>query len=1114
MATSRITEGCFVQATGGYRQLGVGKVDEIAGSCARVVYFLSVARSTSYDIQIVNLQRVSDISPQTRCYFRDNDRWVFGRVGRFLPEERRYEVWLREGKICWVQERDLFVRAAIPIDDPVETLIHRSQETPFFHDRRFRFVMSLTTQRAACRGMTALLSACIDLLPHQVEVVRRVLRDPVQRYLLADEVGLGKTIEAGVILRQYLLDDRQGCALLLVPPLLLDQWAEELEAKFRLSGLGQERVRLCGHDRVEHALTESSWGLVLIDEAQHLAAEAYAVSRAGRDRFGTVRELCAAADRVLLLSATPVLNNERDFLGMLHLLDPAIYRLEELEGFRQRVARRQDVGRLLLSLQEGASTYPLRLGIRRLRELFGGDEAVARLAGELEQALAASPVDGAARDRLVRAIRVHVSETYRLHRRMLRSRRASVNLEELAGRGGPRTPRKTEYDLDERAVSVHDLLEEWRETAVPHCPPIGEDRCLPPLARLFVLLFELGGSWPDLLLEACRLRTGSPCGERLRSSLPDADVRLIADTPHFPGEAAVLDALISALSEAPEDGDRIDLVVESLANTRDTVRGPAPKCVVFSNYPAACRELLEQARARFGARAAEGYLRGLSAAEVREVVGRFRDDPGCFILICDRAGEEGRNLQFADHVVHFDLPFSPNRVEQRVGRLDRIGRSHPVSSIFCLGPDCEHSLYRAWYRALDEGFGVFDGSIASLQFFADGSLPRLAWVMLTEGAGGLEGQIGTLREGIRQEQERLNEQDALDTIDALDQSAADCFRALEELERNHAGMEHDFDSWVIDALQFRRDRVPDRTGLFNYSPNIDRRYGNCRTLVPLEWLNHRLGGHLEYPGTFNRQLAAGRSGVNLYRAGDGFVDTMASYVRWDDRGQAFALWRVEPGWDTSEGSEWLGFRFNYVVSANIAKACELLAHFGLPASATRSLQRQADALLPPQIEVAFLDSDGQPVDDASLLAILARPYRAADKGGTDYSIAHDRLACLDPLIDPARWPAVCQHARQRSADEVLGRGSPPLRERCLGFARQAERELHARVEQLRLRLARDETSEQFGGIVGVRDLKLEQALSEALVAGIREPELRLDSVGFLVLSGKHPTLPAEAEDEQ
>lgn len=1112
MATSRITEGCFVQATEGHRRLGLGKVAEIAGTCAKVVYFHSVGRSTTCDIQIVDLQRFSDISSQTRCYFRDGDRWVFGRVGRFLPEEGRYEVWLREGKICWVQERDLFVRAATAIDDPIETLIHRAQETPFFHDRRFRFVRSLTTQRAACRGMTGLLSSCLDLLPHQVEVVRRVLRDPVQRYLLSDEVGLGKTIEAGAILRQYLLDDRRGCALLLMPPLLLDQWAEELESKFRLSRLGQERVRLCGHDRVEQSLTESSWGLVLIDEAQHLAAEAYAEGGAGRDRFGTVRKLCAAAERVLLLSATPVLNNERDFLGMLHLLDPAIYRLEELEGFRQRVARRQDVGRLLLSLQEGASAYPLRSGVRRLRELFGGDEAIARLAGELEQTLAANPVDGAARDRLVRAIRVHVSETYRLHRRMLRSRRASVNLEELAGRGGPRTPRKTEYDLDERAVPVHDLLEEWRETAVPHCPPIGEDGSLPPLARLFVLLFELGGSWPDLLLEACRLRAGSPCGERLRTSLPAADLRLVADTPHFPGEATVLDALISALSEAPEDGDRIDLVVESLANTRDTVRGPAPKCVVFSSYPAACRELLKRARARFGARAAEGYLRGLSAVEVREVVGRFRDDPDCFILICDRAGEEGRNLQFADHVVHFDLPFSPNRVEQRVGRLDRIGRTHPVSSIFCLGPDCEHSLYRAWYRALDEGFGVFDGSIASLQFFADGSLPRLAWVMLTEGAGGLEGQISTLREGIRQEQDRLNEQDALDTIDALDQSAADCFRDLEELEKNHAGIERDFDGWVVDALKFRRDRVPGRAGLVKYTPDIDK-WRHCRTLVPLEWLNHRLGRHLECPGTFERQAAIGRSGVNLYRAGDGFVDTMASYVRWDDRGQAFALWRVEPGWEASEGGEWLGFRFNYVVSANIAKARELLAHFGLPASAARSLQRQADALLPPQIEVAFLDSDGRPVDDAPLLAILSRPYLAADKGGTDYSIAHDRLACLDPLIDPARWPAVCQHARQRSAEEILGRGSPPLRQRCLDFARQAERELHARVEQLRLRLARDEAPERLGGTGGARELELEQALSEALVAGIREPELRLDSVGFLVMSGRRPVVPVEQEDE-
>src|SRR5947209_2275548 len=102
-------------------------------------------------------------------------------------------------------------------------------EIEYFHSigktHRVTAPVALLRQRAASRGMSGLLSSRIELHSHQVEVIRRVLEDPVQRYLLADEVGLGKTIEAGAILRQYLIDDPSGQALVIVPPLLAQQWS-------------------------------------------------------------------------------------------------------------------------------------------------------------------------------------------------------------------------------------------------------------------------------------------------------------------------------------------------------------------------------------------------------------------------------------------------------------------------------------------------------------------------------------------------------------------------------------------------------------------------------------------------------------------------------------------------------------------------------------------------------------------------------------------------------------------------------------------------------------------------------------------------------------------------
>ena len=160
-----------------------------------------------------------------------------------------------------------------------------------------------------------------------------------------------------------------------------------------------------------------------------------------------------------------------------------------------------------------------------------------------------------------------------------------------------------------------------------------------------------------------------------------------------------------------------------------------------------------------------GLPPGRGRAEVERWLARFRIHPGCFVLVCDRAGEEGRNLQFADRVIHLDLPFSPNRVEQRIGRLDRIGRDRVVRSTIFVGPECEHSLFEAWYQVLDQGFRVFDSSIASLQFFVDERLPELTRAMFRSGIRDSLEQIQAVRSGIGRGGDRIEEQDALDAID-------------------------------------------------------------------------------------------------------------------------------------------------------------------------------------------------------------------------------------------------------------------------------------------------------------------------------------------------------------
>ncbi|MCC3472060.1 MULTISPECIES: protein DpdF [unclassified Microcoleus] len=254
--------------------LGIGKVTELSYSTATVEYFCSIGQRLEKILPLTSLSRVR-LPPQTRCYIQpeNQDTWIIGRIFDWDEDKSLYRIDLPDKKIALVAEQEIYVRCNLPIDDPIETLAMKGQETPYFHDRRLAFVRCLIQQGAVSRGMTGLISANIDLYPHQVEVVRRVLEDPIQRYLLADEVGLGKTIEAGAILRQYLLDEPQGRAVVIVPQYLREQWLQELENKFYLSDFLSEfadRVQVLAVEDVDRVSPNAALGFLILDTLETL----------------------------------------------------------------------------------------------------------------------------------------------------------------------------------------------------------------------------------------------------------------------------------------------------------------------------------------------------------------------------------------------------------------------------------------------------------------------------------------------------------------------------------------------------------------------------------------------------------------------------------------------------------------------------------------------------------------------------------------------------------------------------------------------------------------------------------------------------------------------------
>ena len=1071
--------------TGGFayvpgNDMGLGKVEGIEDGMVTLEYFHAPSRREErrFGREEVSAARVS---LQTRCYVYDDEaeQWRTGRTGTHLSDGT-IEVNFPRRQSDYLPVEEVYVRCMGDPADPVETLARKGHETGFFHHHRSVFVRSLVRQRALSLGMTGMLSGSVDLLAHQLETVRRVLTDPVQRYLLADEVGLGKTIEAGAIIRQHLIDHPRAQVLVLVPAQLVGQWRRELDEKFHVLD-EPRRVHVEASEEAADLSTEGAT-LLVIDEAHHVARWA----RDGSGPFEEVRERAHGAEKLLLLSATPALNNEREFLTMLHLLDPVSYQVNEVEAFRERLDKRREVGEVLLSMDEDLPVFLLQTNVERLRDAFPEDDYLERLTDQLDDALekeeaGESETDGQERRRLVRAIQLHVSETYRLHRRMIRSRRERVgeNDEErvLIGRSGEMHESKglrAEPDMDEREERAHELLDEWRLEALRTASDEQEKSALIDLFTVFVSAL---GCDLDLLKKVVQARLGEK-----ENGLPEEMLRPIREAPTVGREEELLREVERWASDPIQEFDYGK--VECLKMLIDYAKDDFEKVVVFASLPSTAERVTENLRGELGEEAVAVQHEEMETAPMAELK-CFEEEDECFVLVCDRSGEEGHNLQFADLLVHYDLPLSPNRIEQRTGRLDRIGRERGMCTRVLIGPDLDEeggSFMQAWFEVLEDGFQIFEESIASLQFFVDKQLPELKRRLFEGGPEALRAEIETIRDSIEEEEREIRNQDAIDAVDITAAAERAGFvDKLKAFDSEGGRREHEMDPWISEALHFDKKRQKD--GTIQYAPSSN-------TLVPMDLLLNRFLPHMERNSTYHRQQATHNSETRLFRLGNGLINDMADYLDWDDRGRAFAFWRQARNWPSEPGAEWAGFQFDFVVEADLSEARELVEAEG---SSFQSFRRRADYLFPPFSETLYLQLDGGIEDRDPVLNLLKRSFQNVRDGGADTNLHRERLSVIDEFVESSRWEKRCHEAREQAETHL--RASEGFSRLKAEAEEAARRDVQRHIERLRLRMRSMEGEES-------KDLERQKRIGEALIEGVERPQVTVDAIGFIVVSGR------------
>ncbi|MFL9694614.1 RNA polymerase-associated protein RapA [Aeromonas veronii] len=502
-------------------------------------------------------------------------------------------------------------------------------------DRMSRFTLryeALVNQHQRRRNPTrGLAGGRVSLIPHQLYIAHEVGHRYAPRVLLADEVGLGKTIEAGMIIHQQLLSGRAHRVLILLPETLQHQWLVEMLRRFNLhfslfdeercieafadaeNPFETEQLVICSLDflrkkrrRFEQVL-EAEWDLLVVDEAHHLEWSEEAPSRA----YEMVEALAEQVPGVLLLTATPDQLGHQSHFARLRLLDPE--RFYDYEAF---LAEEQAYGQVASAAQELLDGETL------------SDEAKQTLASQLE---GLDLSDAAARQQAV----AKLLDQHGTGRVLFRNSRANIQ-------GFP-----------ERHLNVYPMpLPEQYKTAIK-------------------VMGMMGGNGGDLQTRA------------LSYLYPEKIFQ------QFEGDNATW----------TQFDPRVEWLLELLLSARQQ------KVLVICSEAATAIALEEALRTREGIRGAV-FHEGMSILERDKASAYFaQQEGGAQVLLCSEIGSEGRNFQFASHLVLFDLPLNPDLLEQRIGRLDRIGQQNTVEIHV---PYLEGTAQRAlqlWYH---DGLDAFE----------------------------------------------------------------------------------------------------------------------------------------------------------------------------------------------------------------------------------------------------------------------------------------------------------------------------------------------------------------------------------------------------------------------
>lgn len=820
--------------------------------------------------------------------------------GYYLYYACRYK---NEEVIEIVNEKDLDIQFESGEICPLVQMKNYEFHNPVWYKGRVNVSKMNMALENAPVGVELILGSRIYLFQHQMETIMKGLTSDPCRIMLADEVGLGKTIEACVIYKGLAERNHRLKTLILVPLSLVNQWQNELSYKFWKDVKIWDGESKSIDDEIIVALEdinkfkiingENDYNLLIVDETHRLLNS--------KKVYNNIHEYSKSIENIILLSATPIQQRQTEYLKLLKLLDPNKYvdvntiQFEELLDKNRRV--KNDIYELVRDLDyyeedEAGEDY--------IEEFTDMNEYLKdRILENLIDQIDINHRDGGLET--VRIILAYISNTYEIERNIIRNRRI-----EIKDRFSKRTKHIINYKMMD---SLHGFYEEETYNAAVEylrkrfknseidiniVKNIYERILSSPWALKEYLLKQKEGSLDDEILDSLeRLKEFNELW--LKASLEELDnMEYYEDYPE-----EIKSRMLLAIDTLDEDYyDK--------------------KVVIFTSFKETAIKAARYLEMKVGENSVSLFTKGMNSEELEDSVNKFQELDECRFIVCDKTGGEGRNLQMADAIFHLDIPWSPIELEQRIGRLDRIGRdtSKEVESIIIMSEDTiEEDILRLW----DEGLNIFNESLSGIEIALNDIEKEIGDALNHDISYGLKNSLENIQEDIMTMKEEVDRERYYDAAKNMDQSKNERInKIIDKFEgEDNKLLKHNMLTWFnLAGFSPERINIENSKGemdlIIRYSDrNVSMKSIQNALFAPPDTKEalKRSRKKREIRGTFSKDLAINMEDLILFSPGDNIYDSINENALRSFRGRSSAF-------VIKADLDWIGLVFVWNVKFN------------------------------------------------------------------------------------------------------------------------------------------------------------------------------------------------------